>query len=184
MFGWPQKSRFNTQQVLEDTLIIASYRFSQYLHSCKYSIVQILCKYYILTHYIVNYHNNFMHVLQTGIKNKLIFDVWARPVTFYQHCLPLLLTIFVYIWNLKCMCWRMNKINKKIIYVFEVKAVCMYPTAMIFMLVREVFRSRNSFQLSPFAWPSRVTLTSRHGLRDFCSFWLYLSYRDDCFFVS
>ena len=22
----------------------------------------------------------------------------------------------------------------------------------------------------------------RHGLRDFCYFWLYLSYRDDCFF--
>ena len=35
---------------------------------------------------------------------------------------------------------------------------CIYPTAMNFRLFREVFRSRNSFQLSPFAWPSRVTL--------------------------
>ena len=31
-----------------------------------------------------------MHVLQTGIKNKLRIDVRARPVTSYQHCLPLL----------------------------------------------------------------------------------------------
>ena len=64
-------------------------------------------------------------------------------------------------------------------------SACIYPTAMICMLFREVFRSRNSFQLSPFAW----TITrgpwncrSRYGLRDFCHFCLYLSYRDDCFF--
>ena len=48
-----------------------------------------------LTHYIVNYYKNCMYVPQTGIKNKLRFDVRARPVTSYQHCLPLLLTIFV-----------------------------------------------------------------------------------------
>ena len=49
----------------------------------------------IRIHYIVNYYKHFMHVLQTGIKSKLRIDVRARPVTSYQHCLPLLLTIFV-----------------------------------------------------------------------------------------
>ena len=34
-----------------------------------------------------------MNVLHTGIKNKLRIDVRARPVTSYQHWLPLLLTI-------------------------------------------------------------------------------------------
>ena len=49
-----------------------------------------------ITHCIVNYYKHFMHVLlQTGIKSKLRIDVRARPVTSYQHCLPLLLTIFV-----------------------------------------------------------------------------------------
>ena len=37
-------------------------------------------------------------------------------------------------------------------------SACIYPTAMIFMLFRKVFRSWNSSQLSPFAWPKRVTL--------------------------
>ena len=50
-------------------------------------------------------------------------------------------------------------------------SACMYPTAMIFMLFREVFRSRNSLQLSQFAWPSRVTLKLKVTLR---STWLLL----------
>ena len=50
-------------------------------------------------------------------------------------------------------------------------SACMYPTAMIFMLFRDVFRSRNSLQLSQFAWPLRVTLKLKVTLR---STWLLL----------
>ena len=53
-----------------------------------------------------------------------------------------------------------------------------------FLLFRKDFRSGNSFQLSPFAWPSRLTLklnvTSRDiCLRDICHFCLYMCYRND-----
>ena len=50
-------------------------------------------------------------------------------------------------------------------------SACIYSTAMIFMLFREVFRSRNSFQLLPFAWQSRVTLKLKVTSR---STWLLL----------
>ena len=57
------------------------------------------------------------------------------------------------------------------VYVIFFISACIYPTAMNFMLFREVFRSRNSFQLSPFAWPSRVTLELKVTSR---STWLLL----------
>ena len=44
------------------------------------------------------------------------------------------------------------------VYVTFVISACICPTALNFFLFRKVFRSRNSFQLLPFAWPSRVTL--------------------------
>ena len=44
------------------------------------------------------------------------------------------------------------------VYVTSVISACICPTAMIFLLFRKKFRSRNSFQLSLFAWPSRLTL--------------------------
>ena len=50
-------------------------------------------------------------------------------------------------------------------------SACIYSTPMIFMLFREVCKSRNSFQLSPFAWPSRVTLKLKDTSR---STWLLL----------
>ena len=56
-------------------------------------------------------------------------------------------------------------------YVTFFISACMYSTVMIFMLLREVFRSLNSFQLSPFAWLSRVTLTLKVTSR---STWLLL----------
>ena len=57
------------------------------------------------------------------------------------------------------------------VYVTFFISACINPTAMIFMLFREVFRYRNSFQLSPFAWPSRVTLKLKVTSR---STWLLL----------
>ena len=44
------------------------------------------------------------------------------------------------------------------VYVNFFISACIYPTAIIFILFRKAFRSRNSFQLSPFAWPSCMTL--------------------------
>ena len=39
------------------------------------------------------------------------------------------------------------------VYVTFVISACIFPTAMNFLLFRKVFRSRNSFQLLPIAWP-------------------------------
>ena len=44
------------------------------------------------------------------------------------------------------------------VYVTVVISACICPTAMIFLLFLKDFRSGNSFQLSPFVWPSRLTL--------------------------
>ena len=44
------------------------------------------------------------------------------------------------------------------VYVTFVISACICPIAMIFLLFRKDLRSGNSFQLSPFAWPSRLTL--------------------------
>ena len=49
--------------------------------------------------------------------------------------------------------WSWNRV-----YVTFIISACICLTAMIFMLFRNVFRSRKSFQLSPFAWLSCVTL--------------------------
>ena len=72
------------------------------------------------------------------------------------------------------------------VYVTFVISACICPTAMIFLLFRKDFRSGNSFQLSPFAWPSRLTLKLNVTwrdicLRDICHFCLYLCYRNDFF---
>ena len=44
------------------------------------------------------------------------------------------------------------------VYVIFVISACICPTAMIVLLFRKDFRSGNSFQLSPFAWPPCLTL--------------------------
>ena len=66
-------------------------------------------------------------------------------------------------------------------------SACIRPTAMIFSLFRKVFRSRNSFQLLPIAWPQRVTLNLKVKSRTTWLFFylcLYSSYSDDFFVVS
>ena len=64
-------------------------------------------------------------------------------------------------------------------------SACIYPTAMIFMLFREFsgLRIPSNYRRSRdhHAWPKNWR--SRHGLRDNCYLGLYLSYRDDCFFL-
>ena len=71
------------------------------------------------------------------------------------------------------------------VYVTFVISACIWPIAMIFSLFRKDFRSGNSFQLSPFAWPQRLTLKLNvtSCLRDISHFCLYLCYRKDFFFV-
>ena len=58
------------------------------------------------------------------------------------------------------------------VYVIFVISACICPTALIFFLFRKVFRSRNSFQLLPIAWPSRVTLNLKVTA---WTTWLWLS---------
>ena len=69
------------------------------------------------------------------------------------------------------------------VYVTFVISACIWPIAMIFSLFRKDFRSGNSFQLSPFAWPQRLTLKLNvtSCLRDISHFCLYLCYRKDFF---
>ena len=44
------------------------------------------------------------------------------------------------------------------VYVTFVISACICPTVMIFLLFRKDFKSGNSFQLLPFAWPLCLTL--------------------------
>ena len=50
------------------------------------------------------------------------------------------------------------KVTSWSIYVIFFISACICPTAMIVWLFRKDFRSGNSFQLSPFAWPPCLTL--------------------------
>ena len=53
------------------------------------------------------------------------------------------------------------------VYVTFVISACIYPTALIVLLFRKDFRSGNSFQLSPFAWPPCLTVLSGFQVKEF-----------------